>query len=100
MALEYYQMTFLDSDNKIIDNSPSIDFKNYNLEKYLQNIEILGIETTWNNICNYLLQNHNINAFLNINNLCELYEIGLSAENKESKKRTDSILHRMMLQKL
>ena len=54
-------------------------FDNYNLDLYYSDINNNGIEDTWSNICNYILNNDDSiisNEILSLDNLGELYEIG------------------------
>lgn len=74
---------------KVWDNAFIFEkYKNYDLEKYKQDIINLGLKETWANINYYILNynENNQNKFLNIEKLAELYEIGLALENKENKK--------------
>ena len=61
-------------------------FFSYNLEKYKDDVNKRGLESTWDAICNFLLNTSNYNGFLNLNNLGELYEIGLAVQDKQNKK--------------
>lgn len=64
-------------------------FDNYNLDLYYSDINNNGIEDTWNNICNYILTNDDSiisNEIFCLDNLGELYEIGLEVSNKNLKK--------------
>lgn len=64
-------------------------FDNYNLDLYYSDINNNGIEDTWNNICNYILNNDDSiisNEIFCLDNLGELYEIGLEVSNKNLKK--------------
>ena len=63
-------------------------FDNYNLENYINDIKNLGLEQTWDLICQYVTElNGNVSDFLNIKNFGELYEIGLAIQNKFLKKQ-------------
>ncbi len=62
-------------------------FKNYNFQEYEKDIKYLGLELTWDYICEFILNYKNSNAFLDIDTFSELYEIGLAIENKDSKKK-------------
>lgn len=69
----------------VIPNEWLNKLNNYNLEKYCEDINSYGIETTWKYICNYSFTGSN-NRFLNISNFGELYEIALALEDKQHKK--------------
>jgi hypothetical protein len=79
-----------------IDNSISTDFQyidynkekfnSYSMSKYKNDIILLGLKNTWDNICYYLINNTNTNTFFNTTDIAELYEIGLSLEDKTQKK--------------
>lgn len=59
----------------------------YDLEKYIKDVEEKGLQTTWDNICQYAIDNYNnLPEFLDINNFGELYEIGLAIQDKQQKK--------------
>lgn len=73
------------SENKLC-HALFFSFKYYNLESYIQDIQMFGLKNTWLNICNYLLYSGESIDFFNVENLGELYEIGLTIQNKEQKK--------------
>lgn len=102
MANHYIQASLFDediNDNKaqILDNmqlylphDKAVDikrFSTYNLEKYKNDVEIIGLEETWNNIVAFVLQGH-YNSFLTIDKFAELYEIGLAIQDKYAKKES------------
>ncbi len=61
----------------------------YNLDDYIFDVEHLGLETTWNRICQFTINNQDQRpSFLNINNFGELYEIGLATQDKILKKKS------------
>ncbi len=62
-------------------------FLTYNLEKYKEDIEALGLEKTWESIISFTL-NGKCNQFLNIDNFAELYEIGLALQDKYAKRES------------
>lgn len=62
-------------------------FSTYNLAKYKDDIETIGLEKTWNGIISVTL-NGKHNQFLNIDNFAELYEIGLALQDKYAKKES------------
>lgn len=63
-------------------------FKNYNFDRYISDIETYGLEKIWDYICQYVIDNNRtLPDFLNINNLGELYEIGLAIQDKNLKKK-------------
>lgn len=59
----------------------------YNLETYLSDVATLGLKTTWDYICEFVLTQSMCNAFLSVSALGELYEIGLAVQNKIKKKK-------------
>lgn len=74
-------------------NSISIDIEsnklyNYSLELYIKDIENLGLEKTWDDICEYVIKNGESNDFLCIKNFGEMYEIGLAIVDKIKKKKS------------
>ena len=63
--------------------------KSYNLEAYVNDVENNGLESTWNYICQFVIDNKDdLPEFLNIKNFDELYEIGLAAQDKILKKKS------------
>ena len=62
-------------------------YSNYNLNKYIEDIKEIGLENTWNEICEYVLEKEE-NEFLDTKNFGELYEIGLAIEDKIKKKKS------------
>ncbi len=61
-------------------------YKSYNLEKYINDVETLGLKQTWSVICKYVLTCGENADFLNIKNFGEMYEIGLAIQDKIQKK--------------
>ena len=75
------------TDRMVLDDDIIKKLKNYSLETYLSDVKTYGLEITWNNICQFVIDNYNnLPNFLNINNFGELYEIGLAIWNKQLKK--------------
>lgn len=61
----------------------------YNLDSYICDVEHLGLEKTWDYICQFVLDGKNeIPEFLEIKNFGELYEIGLATQDKILKKKS------------
>ncbi len=61
----------------------------YNLDDYIFDVEHLGLEVTWDRICQFSLDINNPKpSFLDINNFGELYEIGLATQDKLLKKKS------------
>ena len=60
----------------------------YCLEVYIKDIEQMGLEETWNQICDYIIESGKQNKFLNIDNFGEMYEIGLTIVDKIKKKNS------------
>ena len=67
----------------------NIDKVNYNsldyMEEYITSIENRGLSKTWDDICDYVLNNGE-SGQLNVKNLGEMYEAGLAASDKFKKK--------------
>lgn len=62
--------------------------KDYNIDSYLSDIETIGLEKTWDYICQYVTDNVTaIPDFLNVDGFGELYEIGLAIQDKTLKKK-------------
>ena len=75
------------TDEIILDNEIIKKLKNYTLESYISDIETMGLELTWDNICQFVLDNkENLPDFLSVDNFGELYEIGLAIQDKYQKK--------------
>lgn len=55
-------------------------YKSYNLEKYISDVETLGLKQTWFYICKYVLENGENADFLNIKNFGEMYDFFLIFE--------------------
>lgn len=70
------------------DNVADIDIRYafYDLSLYEKDVLQNGIDATWKGIIRYVLNNDVTNGFLGINNLTELYEIGLAIQDKQAKK--------------
>lgn len=79
------QIEELGEINTNISNSWKKKLRSYNQNKYTEDLEKFGIETTWKNICGYVLENE-VNEFLNVENFSELYELALAIKNKKLKK--------------
>lgn len=62
--------------------------KNYNLELYIEDLNVLGLELTWDYVCEYVLTNGENANFLRITNFGEMYEIGLAVRDKILKKKS------------
>src|SRR5574344_1295948 len=62
---------------------------NYNLENYISDVEKSGLESTWNNICQFVIDHKGkCSEFLSISSFGELYEIGLAIQDKKLKKKS------------
>ncbi|RMA79110.1 N-6 DNA methylase [Metamycoplasma subdolum] len=70
--------------NKIIISR----LQNYSLDLYIEDVENIGLETTWDYICAFVLQNGEDKKFLTISNFGEMYEIGLAIRDKFLKKKS------------
>ncbi len=82
---ENNQIEELGEINTNIPDSWKEKFRSYDINKYTKDIEQFGIQTTWNNICGYVIENK-VSEFLNVNNFGELYEIALAIQDKKQKK--------------
>lgn len=61
---------------------------NYRLDDYIEDIEKLGLERTWDIICQYAINSEGVlPGFISIKNYSELYEIGLATQDKLLKKK-------------
>lgn len=67
-------------------NDVFLEYSNYNLNKYKQDIFSKGLRKTWNEINYFILNYKSKNNFLTIDSLSELYEIGLELQDKKLKK--------------
>ena len=75
-------------DTKIDDERQNI-LINYDLEQYVSDVGKIGLEKTWDYICQFVIENHDrLPDFLNVDNFGELYEIGLAVQDKNSKKKS------------
>ena len=72
-----------------LSNSDLEKFLSYNLDKYINDVESLGLEKTWIKICKFEIEHEkDIPQFLNVSNFGELYEIGLAIQDKIAKKKS------------
>lgn len=63
--------------------------KNYSLDEYISDCEKLGLEKTWDYICLYIMKStSNLPKVLDVDNLGELYEVGLAIQDKRTKKKS------------
>lgn len=62
-------------------------YNNYDLNKYINDIDCYGLKKTWHNILTKTLSKELISKDFIVDNFGELYEIGLEHENKISKKK-------------
>ena len=76
-------------NNCLFYSNNTCRFSDYDLEKYKNDIREQGIESTWTQICDFVLKNpKNLPIFLRPENFGELYEIGLALQDKNSKKQS------------
>lgn len=76
-------------NNHLVYRDYTCRFFDYNLEKYKNDIIEQGIESTWTQICDFVLKNpKNLPTFLYPENFGELYEKALSLQDKNSKKQS------------
>ncbi len=61
-------------------------FKSYDLKQYVSDVELLGLDEIWNQICDFILKNPTSNSFFDIDGFGKLYEMGLAIKDKEQKK--------------
>lgn len=59
---------------------------NYSIEDYCNDVELYGLDNTWNKINYYTLHYNSDCPILNVNNFFDLYEKGLALTNKQQKK--------------
>ncbi len=64
-----------------------LSFDNYNIDKYIKHVNIMGLETTWAHILLYVTTN-GCDGFLNPVNFGSLYEAGLAEKDKNDKKKS------------
>ncbi len=76
-------------ENLVNDNNIFKRLENYDLDKYIFDVENLGLEKTWDNICKYVIdKNTEALAFLDVKNFANLYEQGLAIIDKNQKKKS------------
>lgn len=75
----------IESKFKLTDDDIS-HLKNYSVEKYCLDIEMLGLEETWQKLCAFVLQQNDLPQFFRELNYGELYETGLALQDKNEKK--------------
>ena len=56
------------------------------LEKYISDIDVKGLQNTWDDICKCVLNNGTAGELPNIKNFGDMYEIGLARLDKSKKK--------------
>ncbi|MBR6127379.1 N-6 DNA methylase [bacterium] len=106
VKLHYKQIKLLDvmkpldfdkiTSNKAYNTDPVIlttDVKtrlsDYSLEEYIKDVEQQGLQTVWDNICQYVTDNcQDLPELLAVDNFGELYEIGLALQDKQLKKNS------------
>lgn len=73
----------------VLDAAVTDRLLNYKLNDYLADVESLGLEKTWDYICQFVIDKKELTpCFLDVNNFGELYEIGLAAQDKKLKKKS------------
>ncbi len=61
----------------------------YKIGDYILDIENIGLEKTWDYICQFVIDNNGmVPDFLNVKNFGELYEVGLAIQDKILKKKS------------
>ena len=98
MKRDSFQTTLFDDifaneehvQNKDIVVSLSSDIisklNNYSLGNYIKDVELFGLELTWEYICEYVLTYGEKTDFLRVKNFAEMYEVGLAIQDKNQKK--------------
>ena len=61
------------------------DFAEYDLQKYLSDVDQFGLQNLWDSILEWALHNKVSDGIFRVSNFGELYEIGLARENKLQK---------------
>lgn len=69
-------------DTKKISKEIIIKLDSYDLDKYINDVQYLGLEQTWNDICTYALIFGERSNFIKVSNFGEMYEIGLATVDK------------------
>lgn len=77
-----------EDDNADISNIVVWKYSVYDLSCYENDVLQRGLEKTWEGITSYVLNYDVTNQFLELNNLTELYEIGLALHDKQRKKNS------------
>lgn len=72
----------------VLDDAVRDRLQKYNLDLYVEDLNNLGLELTWDYICEYVLKNGENKDFLRISNFGEMYEIGLAVRDKILKKKS------------
>lgn len=92
-STEGYLEKNIDRDNTfsheeiVISQPMSLHFQTYTLRDYIQDVETIGLEQTWNRICDYVLTQQPIaSPLLQPDAFGALYEQGLAIRNKQQKK--------------
>ena len=73
--------------NVVLNVDEEKKLKSYDLEKYIEDVKTLGLEITWDLICQFVLKSGEINSFVSVANFGEMYEIGLAIQDKNQKKK-------------
>lgn len=85
-----YKMTLFDMESNNVGllelSGFPISLEDYDINKYIKNVNEMGLEKTWANILLYVT-NYGFNEFLNLNNFGNLYEVGLTEQDKKIKKQ-------------
>ncbi|MDY0277710.1 MAG: N-6 DNA methylase [Acholeplasma sp.] len=88
---KYYKSTLFDIEPNSIGllelSDTEITFDNYNLEKYIDNVNSIGLEKTWAHILLHVTK-QGCNDFLSPINFGYLYEAGLAEQDKNNKKKS------------
>lgn len=86
-----YINNLVNEDNKSVGllklTEDKLFFEEYNIDKYISDIQKFGLETTWAHILNYV-RTEGCNDFLNPVNFGDLYEAGLAERDKNNKKKS------------
>lgn len=67
-------------------NPMDIQFTEYTMQQYAKDIQLYGLDTVWNTILDCVIHNPHSNKIFNVANFGQIYELGLSIQDKYSKK--------------
>lgn len=88
LSLSKKSVSNIQKENANIIDQHFDKLRNYSIDLYINDVEYLGLEKTWDCICEYILKYGESNDLINIRNFGEMYEIGLAIEDKIKKKKS------------